>query len=452
MSVSFKGRAAVVAGGLLMQSVAMGSMGNIGTTYGVLPFDLATAQALSLFNSQTSATYYNPAYLAKDPRGELTAGFMHAEHELRANSLGGADAPVRKGDVIQDSPSQHVLIGMKTDLTSLTKYDHPLYLGLMLGVEKYGEEMLAFESQTSQQGQYFEYGREPLFLNLGGATQLWRGIDVGATARITLHAEADLAATTDLAGNTRYERLEVSAKPAIRPIFGINMDWGETFCAKGDDCWFNGLETALAYRGYSNTKTEVNANAVIPGVISSPGLMLAINTLDSYQPNILSGGLHYQSGRWRTGVSVEWQEWSALEEEFERDTIKDQTVNGDVGQLRFKDVVIPRLGAQYRLNDTFTFNGGLAFSESPLDSDASVDVNYLDSDKWIVGLGVAAEFKEPWLLAYPVRLDFGYQYQKLEAREFDIYDTQSAAYPQPSERVEAEGDVHVFSGSLTLKF
>ena len=74
MSVSFKGRAAVVAGGLLMQSVAMGSMGNIGTTYGVLPFDLATAQALSLFNSQTSATYYNPAYLASDTRGELTGG------------------------------------------------------------------------------------------------------------------------------------------------------------------------------------------------------------------------------------------------------------------------------------------------------------------------------------------------------------------------------------------
>ena len=71
---------------------------------------------------------------------------------------------------------------MKTDLTSLTKYDHPLYLGFMLGVEKYGEEMLAFESQTSREGQYFEYGRQPLFLNLGGATTLWRGIDIGASA------------------------------------------------------------------------------------------------------------------------------------------------------------------------------------------------------------------------------------------------------------------------------
>lgn len=452
MSVSFSGRIAVMAGGVLMQSVALGSMGNIGTTYGVLPSDLASAQALSMFNSQVSATYYNPAYLAHDSRGELTVGLMHAEHELRANSLGGADAPLRRGDVLQDSPAQQVLIGMKTNLTSLTQYGHPFYLGFMLGVEEYGEEMLAFDSTTSQQGQYLEYGRQPLFLNLGGATQVWRGIDVGATARITLHAAADLRATTDLAGNTQYEQLDVSAKPSIRPILSMNMDWGKTFCAEGDNCWFDGLETAFAYRMYSNTQTEVSADAIIPGVIGAPGLPLRISTLDSYQPNILTGGLHYRADRWRAGVTLEWQQWSKLEEEFEDDTIKDQTVNGDVGQLKFKDILIPRIGGEFQLNEVFAVTGGLAFSESPLDSDASVDVNYLDGDKWIAGLGLTAEFNEPWLLAYPVRLDVGYQYQKLESRTFDIYDTQSAVYPQPSEQVEADGDVHVFSGSLTLKF
>ena len=127
MTVSFSGRVAAVVGGVLVQSVALGSMGNIGTTYGVLPSDIASAQALSLFNDQVSATYYNPAALAKDSRGELTTGLMHAEHELRAQSLGGADAPIRNGDVLQDSPSQQVLLGMDTDLTSLTQYNHPIY-------------------------------------------------------------------------------------------------------------------------------------------------------------------------------------------------------------------------------------------------------------------------------------------------------------------------------------
>ncbi|MEQ3778541.1 MAG: hypothetical protein ABNH27_15635 [Alcanivorax sp.] len=51
-----------------------------------------------------------------------------------------------------------------------------------------------------------------------------------------------------------------------------------------------------------------------------------------------------------------------------------------------------------------------------------------------------------------MRLDLAYQYQKLEARTFDLYDRRSPSFPQPYESVEAEGDVHVFSGSITLKF
>ena len=434
-------------------TAAYASMGNIGTTYGVLPSDVASAQALSMFNTQVSAVYYNPAYLTKDPRGELTTGLLHAEHELRATSLGGANPPNRGGgDVLQDSPSQHTLIGMKTDLSSLTKFNHPLFLGVMIGVEKYGEEMLAFESQTSREGQYFEYGRQPLFLNLGGATTLWRGIDIGASARITLHSEAELVATTNLAGETRYEELNVSAKPSIRPILSATVDMAETFCPDNEGCWLDGFETAFAFRGYSNTNTTVDAQTVIPGTIAPPGLNLKVTTLDSYQPNIYSAGLLYGGERFRVGASVEMQQWSDLEEEFDSDTIKDQAVNSDVGTLEFQDIVVPRLGAEFELNDTFMLTGGVAYSESPLESNASLDVNYLDADKWIVGLGLTAKYKNPHFLAYPVRFDFGYQYQKLEAREFDLYATNSPTYPEPYETVEADGDVHVFSGSVTLKF
>lgn len=427
------------------------SMGNIGTTYGVLPTDVASAQALSLFNSQASAVYYNPAYLAKDPRGELTLGMLHADHELRASSQGGLAPPTRSGSVLQDAPSQHVLVGMKTNLSSMTKFDHPLYLGVMLGVEKYGNEMMAFESTTSNSGQYFEYGRQPLFLVLGGATQIWRGLDVGASARITLKSDAKLRATTDLAGNTQYEQLDVSAKPSIRPILSATMDWGESFCPDGD-CWFNGLETAVSYRGYSNTSTSVDANTVIPGTIAEPGLALKVSTLDSYQPNIYAAGMLYRKDQLRVGLTVEMQQWSDLEDEFDSDTIKDQTINGEVGTLEFRDIVVPRVGAEYDINKNFTVTGGVAYSESPLKSNASLDVNYLDADKWIFGLGLTANYDRTSFFAYPVRFDLGYQYQKLESRNFDLYATNSPTYPEPYETVKASGDVHVFTGSVTLKF
>lgn len=428
----------------LAVSGAHASMGNTATTFGILPTDIASAQALSLFNSQVSATYYNPAFLVRDPRGELTAGLLHAEHELRLDSQGGLNAPTRQGSVLDDTPSQQVLIGLKTDLSSVTKYDRPMYLGFMAGVEKFGQEMLAFESETSDEGQFFNYGRQPLFLVIGGGLNIWRGIDVGASVRVTLHADATLNTNSNLAGDTSRESLNVSAKPVLRPILGVNVNWGETFCSH-TPCWMENLDTAIVYRGYSNTRTKVNANATIPGVIPQPGLDLAVRTLDSFQPEVITAGAQYQLGRARVGVTAEFQRWSRLEREFQGDTIK------NVADLEFRDIFIPRVGVEYQLNDMLSVTSGVAYEVSPLKSTRSADVNYLDNDRIIVGLGGALEIANPPVLAFPLRLDFGYQYHHLRDRDFIISGTNSNGDPY-EELVTTDGDVHVFAGSVTIKF
>src|SRR5690554_3972689 len=109
----------VVACGLVCAGAAQAGMGNIATNYGLLPIDVSSAQGLSLFNTRVSATYYNPSQLSRDKRGELTGALLHGEHELKAVSMGGTNPPVRQGDVLMNTPTQHTLIGMKTDLTSL---------------------------------------------------------------------------------------------------------------------------------------------------------------------------------------------------------------------------------------------------------------------------------------------------------------------------------------------
>ena len=424
---------------------AHGAMGNLATTYGVLPSDVASAQALSLFNGQVSATYYNPAYLASDDRGELTGALLHGDHDLRAAAGTSNGFQVRQGETLLDEPTQHTIIGMKTNLTSLTKFERPLYLGFVAGVEKYGSEMLAFESRTSLEGQYLTYGREPLFLNLGGALSPIDGLMLGGSARITLHSEAELVAQTDLAGNTQYESLNVSAKPSIRPVLGAAADLATLFC-DSEDCLLDGVELAFSFRGYSNTKTSVSANTVIPGTIPSPGLTIALTTLDSYQPDIFTFGAQYKRDRWRVGVALEKQNWSDLEDELTRDTIKDQA------NLRFDDIIIPRIGAEWEFHKGMFLTGGVALQKSPLDSIQSLDVNYLDTDKTIIGLGAALELQDPYILAYPVRLEFGYQYQQLDERDFQLTTTDTSNPSNPYATVSAEGEVHVFSGSLTLKF
>ncbi|MEP5223825.1 MAG: aromatic hydrocarbon degradation protein, partial [Marinobacter sp.] len=238
MRANFLSCAGLCAGALFLSpSIALANMGNTATTYGLLPTDIASAQALSMFNTQVSTTYYNPAYLAHSTKSELTAGLMHAEHNLKADSEQFGTYTV------QDDPTQQVLLGLKADLSDLTELGQPMYLGVMIGSEKFGDELLAFGSRTDPDGQYFNYGRQPLFLSIGVGTHIWRGLDIGIGTKVTLKSEASLVAQTNLAGETEYEELNVSAKPVIRPVISMNFDWEETFCPDAN-CWYDGLETA----------------------------------------------------------------------------------------------------------------------------------------------------------------------------------------------------------------
>ena len=65
----------------------------------------------------------------------------------------------------------------------------------------------------------------------------------------------------------------------------------------------------------------------------------------------------------------------------------------------------------------------------------------------MLGLGLSATYNRTRLLAYPVRIDIGYQYQQLQERDFTIVD-----FNGNEEAVTADGDIHVVSGSVTLKF
>ena len=116
-------------------------------------------------------------------------------------------------------------------------------------------------------------------------------------------------------------------------------------------------------------------------------------------------------------MTVEQQNWKDLEGELARDTIKDQAF------ATFKDIVVPRVGAEWTVNKNVILSAGVAYQESPLESIQTPGVNYLDSDKIIAGLGSSLIIHNPPILAYPVRLDFGYQFQKLEERDFELTTT-----------------------------
>lgn len=432
---------------LLAPVPGMANQGGTGTTYGLLPSDIASAQSLSIFNTNVSAAFYNPAALAVDPRGELTGAVLDAENSLKVD----ASNPNYSGTV-QGQPSRQLLIGMKTDAAALLKpgmVEHPIYFGFMAGVEKDGRELEAFNAQATGKGaQYFEYGRQPLFLVASVGSTLWRGIDIGAGLRVTMSNDATLHVVNNLAGKTNHETLNVQARAEFRPIFGMHVNWGDTVCSAAH-CWLDGLDTAISWRNSSYTRTGVKSNAVIPGTVGYPGIPIAVsNVINGYEPATTTLGVKYDFGRVAVGVSGEYQTWSKLDTKLAHDTVTDQA------GLHFKDTIVPRIGATIKLNDMFTVITGAAWVPSPLETTRSPDVNYVSADRWEAGLGLRATFKHVPLMTYPVQLNLGYQYQKLNNRTFDLSSTTNgnASTATTYATATTKGDVNVFSGSVTVKF
>ena len=110
---------------------AIASMGTVATNFGLTPTDTASAQALSMFSNQPSAVYYNPAYLARDRKGAMTAGFVFTEQELTAKGWGQPDKIILDGDVIENDSNYNVMLGFKTDLSTMLKGDRAMVLGFM---------------------------------------------------------------------------------------------------------------------------------------------------------------------------------------------------------------------------------------------------------------------------------------------------------------------------------
>lgn len=449
-------RLLALSGLALLPVLSHASMGTVASNFGLLPQDVATAQALSMFSNQPSAVYYNPAYLAKDRAGAMSAAYLFTEQELRAKGWGTPDQVV-EDDVIEDSSNYNVLLGFKTDLSTMLKSDRAMVLGFMLSAERSGNRLLSFDSTTTQTAQSLRYGQQSLFLSLGAGLNIVPGFDVGASTRITLAADATLRAYADIAGNTQYETLQVSAKPAIQPILSGNIDWGKMVCPTRNGCWLTGIETSASWRQESKFSADVDALAAVPNLLASPGLPLLLATLDAYQPETWAVGIQYNMYKLRLAATGEYQMWSRLGDRFRTDTVKDQA------SLEFKDTFVPRVGFEYRIDPEISLLGGVSYEESPLESTESLDVNYVDTNRIVVGVGMSYLIEKALFLSQPVRLDFGYQYHILQDRDFRLSTSRNTGNQEGQqnpacdtgtrcEDATADGYVHALNASINLKF
>lgn len=414
----------------LTAGAAQASLGNLGSTFGLTPVDIASAQSFSLFNSQSSAAYYNPSALSATDQGEMYLGLLSATPDITA------------GDKSFDEATQPLVAGMNVNVTSLFNFSYPIYFGLIAGIENYGTEMMAFKSETSVDGQLSNYGEKPLFVAASGSAQILPGFHIGAGAQVSLHANAAMGLETELDGSAAgNETVAVAAEPVITPIAGVTLDLGRMICGYDRSCAGNGISFAAAYRGESYGQAVIVAGASIPTVVAD--LPINLTTYDAYQPDIISAGVKVKAGVLSLALSAEQQNWSDLNELMLEDTVKDQA---NVG---FEDIIIPRVGVELNFNDSLKIMAGGSYEESPLDPEkATVNVNYLSADKLVMGAGISYHHKGTGLTAYPWQVDLAYQLQVLNPTDHIISHEDSAS----DSTVELEGTISTISLSFATKF
>lgn len=442
-------RLSLLAAALFSPCIASAGAGDSATNYGLGPMNVGSALAFSPFTSNSWSVYYNPAAMARSPEGELSTIVQYGDQELRAKSLGGTAPLARENDVLSDASSELLLIGLKTRMAGVTSTETPIYFGLNVGVDEFTSNLVPYQANTSQKGQFLRYESQPLYLAFGGAvSNIVRGVDLGISARLTLEAKASMQAVSDLGGNTDSEKLSLEASPSLSPALGINVRTGEIFCGSGECMPFgmDKLEVALFWRAESNYEVSVDANVVVPGVIPDPGLGLLLTTIDTYQPEVRGAALLLPVGKFELTAAIEQHSWSALQKEFAQDTIRDQA------NLAFDDVTIPRIGVSYQWSDSLKLFAGAAIEDSPLQSNRSQDVNYLDTDKKVLGLGASYRLASAPLVNMPLEIALAYQYQMLDEADFELTSIDSPTHPAPYETVTADGEIQVFSSSFSLKF
>lgn len=452
-------RKLMLAAALSSTNALASTTGNIGTMYGLTPNDIASTQANSMFHHSAASAYYNPAYLADGEHGNFSLNYIYADPELTVTGANGT-----RND--QSLSNRTAIIGIKFNMNNLLKTDNNMGFALIMGLDNRAKNLMSINDFVSREGQFSDYGEKAMFLSTGIGTEIIDGLNLGLGVLVSIRNNADVTFNVvGLGGTTDQEKIHVGSESDFAHINSLSFDFGKLFCKQS--CWADGFKLAYHYR--EESAFSINLDSKVLGAVlpSSPGVPLhplIITAMDSYQPEIVKFGAKYT---WDNGIalafSFEEQKWSELTRRLlfanGGNTVKDQ------GNIQFKDTNIPRvavifndIGPQKGLwqyaDISLTF--GYTKEESKLKGGLTPEVNLLDNDRDIYGMGIDFTWSKTHLFSYPISLSFAMQYHDLKSREFTL-SRYTSAFLAPTVITEGEtvttgGSVLLGTASLTMRF
>lgn len=100
--------------------------------------------------------------------------------------------------------------------------------------------------------------------------------------------------------------------------------------------------------------------------------------------------VHDLNSQWQLLADVSWTGWSSIQSL----DIDSGALGQDSLKLRFRDTWRIALGANYKLNQQWTLKGGVAWDQSPVDSDTYRPTSLPDNNRYWVSVGAKYNFND----------------------------------------------------------
>ncbi len=393
-------------------------------TFGLGGRAIAMGGALAASSDDYAATFYNPAGLAFGEGPTLGAGFVYGSPDLRISGVEQDVDPIRAFQVGGSLP-----LGTSKYLGRVT---------LAIAVHIPTSTAITLGAQDPVKPHFVLYSIDPqrTAIYLGGSVRILPSLSIGGG--VSILAEAELNLNLSLL-STSFITHHSPTKYNFDPIFGLKFKPTKS------------LALAAVYRESKTAsltpelKLFVGEEQVLPTI--------NISNLYNYEPReVVAAAMYDFGGRFIIEADITWMDYSNYqvstpEYEFEEpvpDWVKILLSMNNFPDPGFKDILVPRLGAEFIVNRYVTLRGGYYYQASPVPDQRGI-TNYADADKHVVSFGGGLNVFLPLhILEKPILIDFVFQAQLLEER--------SVVKDDPEDPVgDYTIDGEIFLGGLFLK-
>jgi long-subunit fatty acid transport protein len=387
--------------------------------------------------SDFSASYYNPAGLAKARGFEMSIGYFRADHFLSMNGLSSGVDPVK--GVVGGAVVPGKVYGL------------PFAIGVGLHLPDDRLTRVRALAQDQPRWELYDNRNQRLWFGVNAAISPfpWLQIGGGVTFMAATLATLDISGHIDLiepTDSSLRHQVQADLKSVTYPDFGARVEITKSFAM------------ALVYRGQFGLDLNVKANvkagigAGAAGDITTLALGLQTDTIDSFLPQqMVLGGSWKVTDDLRANLDVTWVNWGAyvppvtqIETQLSVPLPPGTTLPGGimapttpaptvVTPLSIHDTFVPHVGVEWRALARPTWEGfvrgGYEYDRSPIGAQTGT-TNYVDRDRHAISAGFGVRLIAPGqLLPGDVRFDVHSQ--------LSVLPTQTTTKNDPSDLVGA---------------